>query len=135
PQSCPTLRRSGREWQRPLGHARAEGVRGHGGDRVRGGRRRGAARERPTCGRGVRRLAVRPAVVVNRHAGPASPSDPQTPVPEPSYAERARTLVHLGRAGTLATLSRRHPGHPFASIITYAVAERANPLLRPSTMA
>jgi putative heme iron utilization protein len=71
---------------------------------------------------------------MNRHAGPASPSD-TPPVPEPTYAERARTLVHLGRAGTLATLSRRHPGHPFASIMPYAVDERGNPLLLISTMA
>jgi hypothetical protein len=56
-------------------------------------------------------------------------------VPEPSYAERARTLVHLGRAGTLATLSRRHPGHPFASIMPYAIDPHGCPLLLISTMA
>jgi putative heme iron utilization protein len=71
---------------------------------------------------------------MNRHAGPAQPSD-APPVPEPTYAERARTLLHLGRAGTLATLSRRHPGHPFASIMPYAVDERGRPLLLISTMA
>jgi len=71
---------------------------------------------------------------MNRHAGPGSPSDAPV-VPEPSYAERARTLVHLGRAGTLATLSRRHPGHPFASIMPYAVDDAGNPLLLISTMA
>ncbi len=71
---------------------------------------------------------------MNRHAGPG-PSSDAPPVPEPSYAERARTLVHLGRAGTLATLSRRHPGHPFASIMPYAVDERGNPLVLISTMA
>ena len=72
--------------------------------------------------------------VMNRHAGPAQPSD-EHPVPEPTYAERARTLLHLGRAGTLATLSRRHPGHPFASIMPYAVDDRGRPLLLISTMA
>src|ERR1700674_2681394 len=57
---------------------------------------------------------------MSRHAGPPPASD--TPaVPEPSFAERARTLVHLGETGTLATLSRRHPGHPFASIMPYAL--------------
>ena len=71
---------------------------------------------------------------MNRHAGPG-PSSDVPPVPEPSYAERARTLVHLGRAGTLATLSRRHPGHPFASIMPYAVDEPGRPLLLISTMA
>ena len=71
---------------------------------------------------------------MNRHAGPGSSSDAPS-VPEPSYAERARTLVHLARAGTLATLSRRHPGHPFASIMPYAVDEAGRPLLLISTMA
>src|SRR5438552_15296224 len=71
---------------------------------------------------------------MNRHAGPG-PSSDVPPVPEPSYAERARTLVHLGRAGTLATLSRRHPGHPCASIMTSAVDDAGNPQLLISTMA
>ena len=70
---------------------------------------------------------------MNRHAGPP-PSDGPS-VPEPTYAERARTLVHLGRAGTLATLSRRHPGHPFASIMPYAIDDAGRPLLLISTMA
>jgi putative heme iron utilization protein len=71
---------------------------------------------------------------MSRHAGPAQPSD-TPPVPEPTYAERARTLLHLGRAGTLATLSRRHPGHPFASIMPYAIDDAGRPLLLISTMA
>jgi putative heme iron utilization protein len=71
---------------------------------------------------------------MNRHAGPSHPSD-TPPVPEPTYAERARTLVYLGRAGTLATLSRRHPGHPFASIMPYAVDDAGRPLVLISTMA
>jgi len=71
---------------------------------------------------------------VNRHAGPPSHGDAPS-VPEPTYAERARTLLHLGRSGTLATLSRRHPGHPFASVMPYAVDERGRPLMLISTMA
>jgi putative heme iron utilization protein len=71
---------------------------------------------------------------MNRHAGPAQPSD-EPVVPEPTYAERARTLLHLGRTGTLATLSRRRPGHPFASIMPYAVDDRGRALLLISTMA
>lgn len=68
------------------------------------------------------------------HAGPHEPSD-QTPIPEPTYAERARTLVYLGRTGMLSTLSRRHPGHPFGSVMPYALDDRGHPLLLISTMA
>ena len=56
-------------------------------------------------------------------------------MPEPSFAERARTLVHLGRVGMLATLSRRHPGHPFASIMPYALDGLGRPLFLISSMA
>ena len=69
---------------------------------------------------------------MNRHAGPPSAGPV---VPEPSYAERARTLAHLGRTGTLATLSRKHPGHPFASVMPYALDERGRPLMLTSSMA
>ncbi len=71
---------------------------------------------------------------MNRHAGPPEPSD-APPIPEPTYAERARTLVYLGRIGTLSTLSRRHPGHPFGSIMPYALDERGSPLFLISSMA
>src|SRR5262245_646854 len=42
-------------------------------------------------------------------------------VPEPSFAERARTLIHGGRIGALATISRRVPGAPFGSVAPYGV--------------
>ena len=71
---------------------------------------------------------------MNRHAGPSESSD-APPIPEPTYAERARTLVYLGRTGTLSTLSRRHPGHPFGSIMPYALDERGSPLFLISSMA
>jgi putative heme iron utilization protein len=71
---------------------------------------------------------------MSRHAGPPRP--PETPpVPEPTYAERARTLAYLGRTGTLATLSRRHPGHPFGSIMPYALDATGRPLFLISSMA
>src|SRR5919204_6670629 len=71
---------------------------------------------------------------MNRHAGP--PSDSNAPaVPEPTYAERARTLAYLGRTGSLATLSRKHPGHPFASVMPYALDARGRPLFLISAMA
>jgi putative heme iron utilization protein len=74
------------------------------------------------------------ALLVNRHAGPQeTPSAP--PPPEPSYAERARTLMARARTGTLSTLSRRHPGHPFGSLMPYAVDESGRPLFLISTLA
>src|SRR3972149_4630457 len=42
---------------------------------------------------------------MSQHAGP--PRGGEAPaVPEPTFAERARTLAYLGRTGTLATLPR-----------------------------
>ena len=71
---------------------------------------------------------------MSRHAGP--PPRPDAPVvPEPTFAERARTLAYLGRTGTLATLSRRHPGHPFASVMPYALDPSGQPLFLISAMA
>jgi len=72
--------------------------------------------------------------MTNRHAGPPRASD-GPPVPEPTFAERARTLAHLGRTGALATLSRKHPGYPFASVMPYALDGRGRPLFLISTMA
>jgi len=71
---------------------------------------------------------------MSRHAGPGPEAGPPPP-PEPSYAERARTLVHLARSGALSTLSRRHAGHPFGSVMPYAPDQRGAPLLLISTMA
>jgi len=70
---------------------------------------------------------------MSRHGHSAPPSE--APVPEPSHAEQARTLVHLERTGTLGTLSRRHPGHPFVSVMPYAPDARGRPLLLISRLA
>jgi putative heme iron utilization protein len=71
---------------------------------------------------------------MSRHAGPSR--EPQAPgPPEPTYAERARTLVHVGDTGALATLSRQHPGHPFASVMPYATDDEGRPLFLISSMA
>jgi heme oxygenase (biliverdin-IX-beta and delta-forming) len=72
---------------------------------------------------------------MSRHAGPPPDPNAPPPVPEPTYAERARTLVHRARTGTLATLSRRHPGHPFASLMPYALDGSGQPLFLISSMA
>ncbi len=71
---------------------------------------------------------------MNRHASPP-PAPDVPPAPEPTYAERARTLVYLGRTGTLSTLSVKHPGHPFGSLMPYALDGRGQPLFLISTMA
>src|SRR5215470_1229314 len=71
---------------------------------------------------------------MSRHAGPPRPPDLPV-VPEPTYAERARTLAYLARTGTLATLSRRHPGHPFGSVMPYALDAGGRPFFLISSMA
>jgi putative heme iron utilization protein len=68
---------------------------------------------------------------MNQHAAPA-PSGPQAP--EPSHAERVRTLLAAERLGTLATHSQKHPGFPFASVMPYALHEGA-PVFLVSSMA
>lgn len=72
--------------------------------------------------------------VGGQHAGSTSPSVSQS-VPEPSFAERARTLMYLGRAGTLATMSRKHPGWPFGSLMPYSLDAQGRPVFLISTMA
>jgi putative heme iron utilization protein len=57
------------------------------------------------------------------------------PVPEPSFAERARTLMYLGRIGSLSTLSRKQPGFPFGSVMPYGLDEQGRPVFLISTMA
>jgi hypothetical protein len=71
---------------------------------------------------------------MNGHAAPSDPHDADA-APEPTYAERARTLVYLGRVGMLSTVSRRHPGHPFGSVAPYALDRHGRPVLLISTMA
>src|SRR5436305_3844810 len=71
---------------------------------------------------------------VRKHAGPGPTSD-QSPVPEPTFAERARTLVYLGRVGSLSTLSRRQPGFPFGSVMPYGLDDHGRPIFLISTMA
>ncbi len=71
---------------------------------------------------------------MTRHARPPLSSG-LAPAPEPTYAERARTLVYLERTGTLSTLSRRHPGHPFGSVMPYALEPHGRPIFLISAMA
>ena len=71
---------------------------------------------------------------IGKHAGPGVASG-QPALPEPSFAERARTLMYMGRTGTLSTLSRKQPGFPFGSVMPYGLDERGRPVLLISTMA
>jgi heme iron utilization protein len=71
---------------------------------------------------------------IRKHAATGSPSDQPT-IPEPAFAERARTLMYLGRLGSLSTLSRKQPGFPFGSVMPYGLDERGRPIFLISTMA
>lgn len=73
-------------------------------------------------------------VVPRQHA--ANPAHPGTaPPPEPSHAERMRTLMLTRSAGTLSTWSARHPGFPFGSLMPYALDVAGRPILLISNMA
>src|SRR5271167_3507487 len=65
----------------------------------------------------------------------ASATSGQPAVPEPSFAERARTLMHSGRIGSLSTISRKQPGFPFGSLMPYALDAQGRPIFLISTMA
>ena len=69
-----------------------------------------------------------------KHAGTDAASD-QPEVPEPSFAERARTLAYITRIGSLSTLSRKQPGFPFGSVMPYGLDEHGRPIFLISTMA
>ncbi len=69
-----------------------------------------------------------------KHAGPG-PSSDQVTIPEPSFSERVRTLVHIGRIGSLSTLSRKQPGFPFGSVMPYGLDSQGRPIFLISAMA
>ncbi len=71
---------------------------------------------------------------IRKHAGTGAASDQPT-VPEPSFAERARTLVYMARIGSLSTLSRKQPGFPFGSVMPYGLDDHGRPIFLISTMA
>src|SRR5215475_4598543 len=68
-----------------------------------------------------------------KHA--SSSTGGQTATSEPSFAERARTLMHSGRMATLSTHSRKQPGFPFGSLMPYALDKDGHPIFLISTMA
>jgi hypothetical protein len=64
------------------------------------------------------------------YSGPPLPQ-----LPEPGHAERVRTLLSLATVGTLSSLSRKHPGFPFGSLMPYALDAAGRPLFLISSMA
>lgn len=72
------------------------------------------------------------SAATRRHA-PTSPALPQ--LHEPSHAERTRTLASLVSVGTLSTMSRRHPGFPFGSLMPFALDPAGRPVFLISSMA
>jgi putative heme iron utilization protein len=70
--------------------------------------------------------------MAGKHAGSGVA---QPAIAEPTFAERARTLVYLGRVGSLSTLSRKQQGFPFGSVMPYGLDDPANPVFLISTMA
>src|SRR5450755_2945659 len=68
-----------------------------------------------------------------KHASGATSG--QSAVPEPSFAERVRTLMQVGRIGCLSTHSRKQPGFPFGSLMPYGLDGQGCPIFLVSTMA
>ena len=56
-------------------------------------------------------------------------------LPEPSHAERIRTLLSLVSVGTLSTMSRKDPGFPFGSLMPFALDLAGHPVFLISNMA
>ncbi len=56
-------------------------------------------------------------------------------LPEPTYAERVRTLVSLCTIATLSTVSRKRSGYPFGSLMPYSIDEAGRPIFLISNMA
>ncbi|WP_035352436.1 HugZ family protein [Edaphobacter aggregans] len=56
-------------------------------------------------------------------------------LPEPTHAERVRTLVATNTIATLSTVSRKRSGYPFGSLMPYAVDPQGRPIFLISSMA
>lgn len=69
------------------------------------------------------------------HSAGGPPTYVQPGAPQPSHAERVRTLLAGRTDGTLSTIALEPAGHPFGSIVTFAVDDDGAPLILMSTMA
>jgi putative heme iron utilization protein len=72
---------------------------------------------------------------VGEHAGNGSDGVAVPPAPEPSHAERCRTLMASQRRGSLSTLTVDPAGYPYGSVASYALDEAGDPLFFISLMA
>ncbi|HEX4037944.1 MAG TPA: DUF2470 domain-containing protein [Acidobacteriaceae bacterium] len=77
-------------------------------------------------------MSEQESAATGRHASTGA-AGPQ--LPEPSHAERTRTLASLVSLGTLSTMSRRHPGFPFGSLMPFALDPAGRPIFLISSMA
>lgn len=82
------------------------------------------------------RMAERPMM----HQVPSTDDSGSTPSasispPEPTHAERCRTLVASATRGALCTLAADPVGYPYGSVASYALDDHGNPLFFVSLMA
>ena len=77
-------------------------------------------------------MSPEPLPAPRQHArtGPPLPQ-----LPEPSHAERVRTIFTQASVATLSTLSRKHAGFPFGSLMPYALDPAGRALFLISNMA
>src|ERR1700680_4343173 len=73
---------------------------------------------------------IEPAPRQHAYTGPALPQ-----LPEPTHAERVRTLMSLTSIATLSTISRTHAGYPFGSLMPFALDNSGRPIFLISNMA
>ncbi len=77
-------------------------------------------------------MSLNEPAATRQHASTV-PALPQ--LPEPTYAERVRTLISLSSIATLSTHSRKHAGFPFGSLMPYALDSAGRPIFLISNMA
>lgn len=65
----------------------------------------------------------------------ADGAPPPADIPEPSLAEKAKTLTVQGGASSLSTMSQKHHGYPFGSVMPYGLTEEGEPTFLISSMA
>jgi putative heme iron utilization protein len=56
-------------------------------------------------------------------------------LPEPTHAERVRTLVSLCMIATFSTVARKRPAYPFGSLMPYTIDGAERPIFLISNMA